>query len=346
MSLYEGLPSSTSKSDAAAKLSVKGWVSSSPAMPAPGPSPKPAQECKDNHSEPSKGLGEPLKAVGSWTSGVRMLAPQLLRKPRSTVSQAPGTKKIPPTKPVVLQPATTILIQPDTSNSTDSVFVPNKDTYDPSKPNDYEEFHSLRSARLARYRKRWEVKAFSENGYLGIDMNEFDDSERGYNVSSEESSCSSESSEEDETIPSTPSHLPVDVSDKMNALGPSESKEILPPVAKDRPATNSIVGVVNHPTRIVLLKNMVASIDEVDGNLRDEVEEECSSKYGPVLDVIVEVLPPLLPISNPADRVRIFVKFESKNSSVKAARSLNGRFFGGRLIETAYFDETLFGSSD
>jgi len=96
-------------------------------------------------------------------------------------------------------------------------------------------------------------------------------------------------------------------------------------------------------SKILCLKNMVGS-QEVDEQLQEEIEEECS-KYGDVENVIIyqerqsededaEIL------------VKIFVEFGHPSHAKKGRDSLNGRFFGGRTVVAQVYDQVLYEEQD
>eukprot|EP00850_Spirogloea_muscicola_P014479 SM000104S09349 [mRNA] locus=s104:214887:216389:- [translate_table: standard] len=96
------------------------------------------------------------------------------------------------------------------------------------------------------------------------------------------------------------------------------------------------------PTRIVLLRNMVAP-GEVDDELEDEVAGECA-KYGIVTRVLVfEITEDGYP---PPEAVRIFIQFERAEAATKALIDLDGRFFGGRAVKATFYDEDRFASNE
>ncbi|KAG5191406.1 putative DNA-damage repair protein drt111 [Tribonema minus] len=95
-------------------------------------------------------------------------------------------------------------------------------------------------------------------------------------------------------------------------------------------------GLFSNPTCVLLLKNMVGA-GEVDSDLEGEVKEECM-KYGPVRQCLVREHAGL-----PADEtVWTFVAFERQESAIKAYLDMNGRFFGGRQIGAAFYEEAKF----
>uniref|UniRef100_A0AAV1UH18 RRM domain-containing protein n=1 Tax=Peronospora matthiolae TaxID=2874970 RepID=A0AAV1UH18_9STRA len=95
-------------------------------------------------------------------------------------------------------------------------------------------------------------------------------------------------------------------------------------------------------SQVVLLKNMVGP-GEVDDELQDEVKGECSEKYGPVTKCVVyEETGTVVP----KEAVRIFVQFTNVEDATKALTGLHGRFFGGRRVKAAYYDESKFDRMD
>lgn len=90
----------------------------------------------------------------------------------------------------------------------------------------------------------------------------------------------------------------------------------------------SITEIMKSPSKVVLLRNMVGPGD-VDEELEPEVKDECNTKYGDVMKVLIFELP-----NAPSDEaVRIFVEFKRIESAIKAVVDLNGRFFGGRQVK-------------
>lgn len=127
-------------------------------------------------------------------------------------------------------------------------------------------------------------------------------------------------------------------------------KEIMPPPPAisppifAQPATAdtlksepSITEIMRSPSKIVLLRNMVGP-GEVDEELEPEVKDECNTKYGDVIKVLINEIPNVVP----EEAVRIFVEFKRIESAIKAVVDLNGRFFGGRTVKAGFYDVEKF----
>ncbi|CAK1539944.1 unnamed protein product [Leptosia nina] len=94
----------------------------------------------------------------------------------------------------------------------------------------------------------------------------------------------------------------------------------------------SITEIMKSPSKVVLLRNMVGPGD-VDEELEPEVKDECNTKYGEVVKVVIFEMP-----NAPSDEaVRIFVEFKRIESAIKAVVDLNGRFFGGRQVKAGFY---------
>lgn len=85
----------------------------------------------------------------------------------------------------------------------------------------------------------------------------------------------------------------------------------------------------------ILLSNLVGP-EEVDDELHDEIEEECS-KFGKVMQVAVATVNQI---------VRAFVVFEDTKYAREAAKELNGRYFGGRTVQARLYDLNKFQEKD
>lgn len=57
---------------------------------------------------------------------------------------------------------------------------------------------------------------------------------------------------------------------------------------------------------------------EVDAELEPEVKDECNSKYGDVIKVLIHELPQ----ADPEEAVRIFVEFKRIESAIKGKLNL------------------------
>lgn len=90
---------------------------------------------------------------------------------------------------------------------------------------------------------------------------------------------------------------------------------------------------------VMVLKNMVA-FEDVDDDLEAEVKEECS-KYGKVKKVMI-----YQEAESEADdaevSVKIFCQFDKSSECEVAINSLEGRWFGGKTISAALYDEQRF----
>jgi len=125
------------------------------------------------------------------------------------------------------------------------------------------------------------------------------------------------------TNTSSPSHLSM--ADQINDM------------AVDSPTDNNITNMMKNPSKVVLLKNMVGP-GEVDDDLQPEIEEECQTKYGDIVKVIIFEIPG----AHEEEAVRIFVEFKRMESAIKALVDLNGRFFGGRTVTALFYNLDRF----
>lgn len=103
----------------------------------------------------------------------------------------------------------------------------------------------------------------------------------------------------------------------------------------------SITEIMKSPSKVVLLRNMVGP-GEVDQDLEPEVKDECNTKYGDVIKVIIHELP----LSPEDEKIRIFVEFKRIESAIKAVVDLNGRFFGGRQVKAGFYKWERFNNLD
>lgn len=98
-----------------------------------------------------------------------------------------------------------------------------------------------------------------------------------------------------------------------------------------------ITEMMKNPSKVVLLKNMVGP-GEVDDELQPEIEEECATKYGEIIKVIIFEIPG----AAEEEAVRIFVEFKRMEAAIKAIVDLNGRFFGGRSVTAGFYNQERF----
>lgn len=87
------------------------------------------------------------------------------------------------------------------------------------------------------------------------------------------------------------------------------------------------------PSEVVLLENLIASADDIDDTLPEEISAECS-RHGIVHRVAIQ--PP----------TRVFVVFTGPAGAWKCVRELNGRFFGGRSVAARYYNRADFERGD
>ncbi|CAM1506640.1 Fc.00g062810.m01.CDS01 [Cosmosporella sp. VM-42] len=96
-------------------------------------------------------------------------------------------------------------------------------------------------------------------------------------------------------------------------------------------------------SRVLQLLNMVTAEELLDNDdyeeICEDVREECS-KFGTVIDL--KVPRPAGGSRQSAGVGKIFVKFDSTESSTKALKSLAGRKFADRTVVTTYFPEENF----
>ncbi|XP_034948053.1 poly(U)-binding-splicing factor half pint isoform X2 [Chelonus insularis] len=97
-------------------------------------------------------------------------------------------------------------------------------------------------------------------------------------------------------------------------------------------------------SRVVILRNMVTPKD-VDQSLQEEIQDECS-KFGVVERVIIYNERQSEDDEDAEVIVKIFVVFSRMSEAERARDSLNGRYFGGRLVKGELYDQALFDHSD
>ncbi|KAF5301525.1 hypothetical protein FQR65_LT08829 [Abscondita terminalis] len=85
--------------------------------------------------------------------------------------------------------------------------------------------------------------------------------------------------------------------------------------------------------------------EDVDETLQEEIQEECR-KFGVVERVIIYNEKQSEDDENAEIIVKIFVEFSETVEAEKARDALNGRYFGGRMVQAGLYDQTLFDHSD
>ncbi|XP_066915151.1 poly(U)-binding-splicing factor PUF60-like isoform X1 [Clytia hemisphaerica] len=94
---------------------------------------------------------------------------------------------------------------------------------------------------------------------------------------------------------------------------------------------------------VIVLRNMV-SVEEVDEDLEEEINEECS-RFGEVKRVII-YQEKQGEEENAEVIVKIFVEFSKSEEAEGAQSALNGRWFGGRSIQCHVYDDVKYQAQD
>ncbi|OAA69718.1 Splicing factor, CC1-like protein [Cordyceps fumosorosea ARSEF 2679] len=110
------------------------------------------------------------------------------------------------------------------------------------------------------------------------------------------------------------------------------------PVLKPRTETKPLPMNVNTASRCVVLHNMFDP-DEEEGDdwvkeLEDDVRQEAEEKYGHVVHISVD----------PNSKGDIYLKFDKVQGGENAIRGLNGRYFGGRMIDASPVVDAVYSS--
>lgn len=110
------------------------------------------------------------------------------------------------------------------------------------------------------------------------------------------------------------------------------------PVLKPRTETKPLPMNVNTASRCVVLHNMFEP-DEEEGDdwvkeLEDDVRQEAEEKYGHVVHISVD----------PNSKGDIYLKFDKVQGGENAIRGLNGRYFGGRMIDASPVVDAVYSS--
>eukprot|EP00270_Netrium_digitus_P015137 TRINITY_DN525_c0_g1_i2.p1 TRINITY_DN525_c0_g1~~TRINITY_DN525_c0_g1_i2.p1 ORF type:complete len:153 (-),score=42.72 TRINITY_DN525_c0_g1_i2:325-726(-) len=101
------------------------------------------------------------------------------------------------------------------------------------------------------------------------------------------------------------------------------------------------------PTRVVCLAQVVApeelSNDEDYEEIKEDMKDECG-KYGVLANLVI-------PRPSPDGHIgpgvgKVFVEYVDTQGAMKAKQSLNGRKFGGNVVQAAYYSEDKFSQAD
>lgn len=114
------------------------------------------------------------------------------------------------------------------------------------------------------------------------------------------------------------------------------SEQIEEELQKEASEQRSVADLLNSPTKVVCLRNMVGK-GEVDDELQVETSDECS-KYGTVVKCLIYEMHNV----QDDEAIRIFIEFDRLQSAIKALVDLNGRFFGGRSVKASFYDVDKF----
>ena len=93
------------------------------------------------------------------------------------------------------------------------------------------------------------------------------------------------------------------------------------------------IGIMNNPTSVLLLLNMITK-DQIDDYIQQETAEECS-KFGLIEKCLIHEM-------KHDQSIRIFIKYENVSSAKNGMNGLNGRFFGGRIVTAKYYNQETF----
>ncbi|KAM0330505.1 hypothetical protein ACHAQA_003451 [Verticillium albo-atrum] len=119
--------------------------------------------------------------------------------------------------------------------------------------------------------------------------------------------------------------------DASNAV---DERQTLKPKTESKPLPVN----VNMASRCVVLHNMFDPEEEEGENwakeLEDDVRQEAESKYGRVVHISVD----------PNSKGDIYLKFDKVQGGENAIKGLNGRYFGGRMIDASPVVDAVYSS--
>ncbi|KAH8596528.1 hypothetical protein B0O99DRAFT_510277 [Bisporella sp. PMI_857] len=110
---------------------------------------------------------------------------------------------------------------------------------------------------------------------------------------------------------------------------------------KNVPENSSDTGKFGAMSEVIVLRGIVDGMDldeEVDGSgdggLMQEIGDECAEKYGRVERVYID--------KHGSGSAKVFVKFTSQLSALRAVNALEGRVFNGNTISALFYDLEVF----
>ncbi|KAL3424439.1 G-patch domain-containing protein [Phlyctema vagabunda] len=110
---------------------------------------------------------------------------------------------------------------------------------------------------------------------------------------------------------------------------------------RKEPEKDSETGKFGEMSEVIVLRGMVdgMNLDEEvegsgDGGLMQEIGDECSEKYGRVERVYID--------RHGTAPAKVFVKFTSQLSALRAVNALEGRIFNGNTISALFYDTETF----
>ncbi|KAL7912839.1 hypothetical protein GGI35DRAFT_441268 [Trichoderma velutinum] len=122
--------------------------------------------------------------------------------------------------------------------------------------------------------------------------------------------------------------------DEAPTNGNDERQQILKPKTETKPLPVN----VNMASRCVVLHNMFDATEEEGDDwvkeLEDEVRQEAEQRYGHVVHISVD----------PNSKGDIYLKFDKVQGGENAIKGLNGRYFGGRMIDASPVVDAVYSS--
>jgi len=119
-----------------------------------------------------------------------------------------------------------------------------------------------------------------------------------------------------------------------SASNGAEERQTIKPKAEVKPLPVN----VNMASRCVVLHNMFDPEEEEGDSwvkeLEDEVREEAENRYGHVVHISVD----------PNSKGDIYLKFDKVQGGENAIKGLNGRYFGGRMIDASPVVDAVYSS--